>query len=268
MASILQGQGFAPTHHTVAGKERTIAQLVNHPQQSQYAQRTDEGRQLCDAVEGGDEPQTANANEKEQQTRLATEHRVVTAIGRTGLHQREAFGQGALYEQNDGQEGGQTGGREEGGVCGGRDQPARPEGKTAHIANDRESTAQICGYHNDRTKHEALLAICYHWVHDGEHQAGRNKVVEIDRYEEGERSEYPQIAARTPCAQPFLQEIEAAVVAQHLYDINNGQQIEHHFRCETGIVHKNRVGNILSHRRGLGWMGRKIGEKFYWMFIY
>ena len=225
---MLQGTGLAPLYHVSGMREIVVERLVDNPQEGEHAECADEGRELGDVVECGDEPQAAEAEEEECDALPEREVGVVAAVGQRHILEGDAFGQLARHEGGGNSPGDEAGQRHPCAEMAGGDGSHVPEQQTVVVADDGESPADVRAEDDDGAEDGAVAAVRQYLVHEEKHHQRRGEIVEVGADEEREEGGGPEQAAAAASLYPLRYEIEAAVAVENLYDGHRGDEEEHY----------------------------------------
>ena len=224
--AILQDLRFAMVD-LVGIHQMTVDEFVHHPEHRQHAQRPKERTELGDVVECGDEPQSTNAHKEHQQSLPDGKAGVVAAIrhhnpvGIATLRKHtsdEPDGDAPRHQARQQHQHREVRGRHGSHV---------PQHQSCRVANNGKRSTTVGRYHDGRTENHALAATLYDAMHHDQHHECRGEVVEVCRDEERDGSQTPEHALAVAGLQQLAKEVEAAVVAQNLYNRHRSQQEQH-----------------------------------------
>ena len=95
-------------------------------------------------------------------------------------------------------------------------------------------------------------------MHDGEHQHGGGKIIEVDRDDEGDDGKYPKHLPAAARAKQLAHEVEAAVVIEYIHDGHGGEQKEHDLGSPAHLWQEDVPGDEVLHVGAGGFQVREV----------
>ena len=213
-------------HHQHVAVALQVAESLDGPDEGEHGEGAEEGGQLGDVVEGGDEPQSGDADDEQEHLLPCGEVGVVAVEageGRIDFHPAVELHADEQVEDAQAGEGRQE---ETRGVGRGGDGVAHPEHDGGDVADGGEASAQTGGHHDGAGVDDALVVVSDHLRDDAHHQHHGGQVVHVGRDGEGQQRHDPEEDAAVAHAEPVDERVEHAVVVQHLHDGVGGDEEE------------------------------------------
>ena len=227
--AILQNQWGTTLHHRIHVHELAIEDFVHDPEDAEHAQRTQERTEFGDVMEGRDKPQASDAHQEHQQSLPHVEARVISAERHGNPLRLHPIRQHALHHRRRDEPRSQARKQERKRENGGSNGSGIPEHQAFRVTDNGKRTAAVGGKEDGTAEYHTLSATWDDAVHDGEHQHGGGKIIEVDRDDEGDDGEYPKHLPAAARAKQLAHEVEAAVVIEYIHDGHGGEQKKHDF---------------------------------------
>lgn len=245
------GHAFLHATFFAGFRQVTIEHLRHGPEHAQHEQDADEGRQVCDAFEDGNEDETADAEEEDEFSLHAVQ---VVSIGDfAGVFVFAVFDVAFQFclQQQCGNHHGDDGRHEDfldDAGCG--DESFVPKHDGGHVADGREGTAAVGCDDDEGGINQAVTAFRDEFAQNHNHHDACGEVVKDGGEDEGEPCDSPKEFPLAFCFEHVSHEVESPVLVHELHDGHGSHEEEERGGSASEVVFDGSAddqGNLVAH---------------------
>ena len=216
--------------------EIAVEDLRHRPQRAEHQEDADKRRKVGDALEDGNEEQTADTDPEHDLALSLREVALVLLALAIVLDGHQLPLEMILEDESRENHGDKAGEEDLADHASGSDKTLVPQHDGRHVANRRERATRVGGNDDQRGVDDAVVLVGDKLAEDHDHDNTGGQVVKNRREDERQESNTPQELTLAARVHDALHPVEAAVLIDHLDDSHGSHQEEQSRRGTTEVA--------------------------------